>query len=291
MIDDLNKILDECIDRINSGDSIKSCLADYPGYSEQLKPLLLATLQTKKAYTFMPSKETKTAAKLRFDAAMEKRFKIEKETQPWLNRIIRKPLTWTALAAVTAAIIGIYFGINQMVYPISPILPQPHPEGNFVLLISDDVNAISDFESVDVSITKVGLFSRENGGWMEFEPDIKEVDLTAVQGDKTQQIWRGNLPQGEYTKVFIHVSDVQGMLKEEIAANGQIVDIKLPGNKLHISETFQITEGTVTSFTYDLTVIATGNEKSGIKYILKPQASESDAENKPSSNKGKGNQD
>ena len=291
MADDLNKILDECIDRINSGGSIESCLTDYAGYSEQLKPLLLATLQTKKAYTFIPNKETKTAAKLRFDAAMEKRLKTEKETQSWLNRIIRKPLTWAALAAVTAAIVGIYFGVNQMIYPISPIVPQPHPEGNFVLLISDDVNAIGDFESVDISITKVGLFSSENGGWMEFEPDIKEVDLTTVQGDKTQQIWRGNLPQGKYTKVFIYISDVQGMLKEAIAVNGQIVDIKLPGNKLHISETFQITEGTVTSFTYDLTVIATGNEQSGIKYMLKPQADESGAENEPASNKGKGNRD
>jgi hypothetical protein len=277
MADDLNKILDECIDRLNSGESIESCLLDYPGSSEQLKPLLQAALQSKKAYTFVPREETKMAAKRRFNAAIEKRLQAEKETQPWLSRILGKPLTWAALAAVTAAIVGIYFGVNQMVYPISPIVPEPNPAGNFVLLISDDVNAISDFESVNVSITKVGLFSNANGGWMEFEPDVKVVDLTTVQGDKTQQIWRGNIPEGEYTKVFIYVSNVQGVLKEAMESNGQSVEIKLPGNKLHISKPFQITEGTVTSFTYDLTVIATGNEQSGIKYILKPQANESGA--------------
>ena len=291
MADDINRILDECIDRINSGESIESCLLDFPGSSEQLKPLLMAALQTRKVYIYAPSKEAKIAAKHRFNEAMERRFQTEKEPQSWFSRILGKPLTWAALAAVTAAIIGIYFGVNQMVYPISPIVPDPDPIGNFVLLISDDVNAISDFESVDVSITKIGLFSSDNGGWIEFEPDIKEVDLTTVQGDKSQQIWRGNLPDGEYTKVFIYVSDVRGILKEIMATNGQPVDIKLPGNKLHISKTFQITEGTVTSFTYDLTVIATGNEQSGIKYILKPQADESGAENKPANNKGKGKQD
>jgi hypothetical protein len=239
----------------------------------------------------MPNKETKTSAKLRFDAAMEKRLKTETEKQSWLNRIFKKPFTWAALAALTAATVGIYFGVNQMVYPISPIVPVPNPEGNFVLLISDDVNAISDFNSVNVSISKVGLFSSENGGWLEFEPDVDEVDLTTVQGDKTQQIWRGDLPEGEYTRVFIYVSNVQGLLKEALGENDQSVEIKLPGNKLHISETFQISEGSVTSFTYDLTVIATGNEKSGIKYILKPQASESGAESKAKKDKANGNSD
>ncbi len=291
MADNLNKILDECIDRINSGESIESCLLDYPGSAKQLKPLLQTALRSKKAYTYMPREDAKMAAKRRFNAALEKRLQTEIEAKSWLSRIFGKPLTWAALAAVTAAMIGIYFGVNQMVYPISPIVPDPDPSGNFVLLISDDVNAIGDFKSVDVSITQVGLFSRDNGGWIEFEPDIKEIDLTTIQGDKTQQIWRGNLPEGEYTRVFIYVSNVQGILKEAIAANGQSVEIKLPGNKLHISEPFQITEDTVTSFTYDLTVIATGNEQSGIKYILKPQADESGADNMPANNKEKDKQD
>ena len=41
----------------------------------------------------------------------------------------------------------------------------------------------------------------------------------------------------------------------------------------------------------DLTVIATGNQQSGIKYILKPQADESGAENRPANNKDKDKQD
>jgi hypothetical protein len=100
------------------------------------------------------------------------------------------------------------------------------------------------------------------------------VDLTLLPGDETQEIWRGDVPEGEYTKVFIQVSDITGILKE----TGQMVEVKLPSQKLQISMAFQITAGSVTSFTYDLTVVATGNQQSGINYILKPQVSESGTE-------------
>ena len=189
MVNDFNKILDECIDRINSGESIESCLLDYPGSSEQLKPLLMAALQTKKACTFVPGEETKLAAKRRFDAALEKRLQTEIESKSWLSRIFGKPLTWAVLTTVTAAIIGIYLGVNPNGYPISPIVPQPHPEGNFAFLISDEVNAIDDFKSLNISITKIGLQTGgEAGEWIEFEPEVETVDLTLLPGEKAQEI-------------------------------------------------------------------------------------------------------
>ena len=277
MVDIFDKILDECMDRINRGQSVESCLADYPSYAEQLEPLLRSMLQTKKTYTFVPSDSAKIAARQRFQAALEKRVQKEEEKQPWLTRIFGRPLARVAVATAVVATIAVYFGLNQPFYPVGPA-PVPDSEGNFVLLISDDVNAIGDFTSVDVSITRVGLLlSGDSGEWIEFKPEIKEVDLTTVQGDKTQEIWRGNIPEGEYNKIFIYVDDIKGILE----ATGETVEIKLPSNKLQISKPFQITAGTVTSFTFDLTVVSTGNEQSGIKYILKPQIGESGAETKP----------
>ena len=44
----------------------------------------------------------------------------------------------------------------------------------------------------------------------------------------------------------------------------------------------------MTSFTYDLTVVAAGNAQSGIKYILKPQVDQSGADHKPDEGKGRG---
>ncbi len=283
MVDSFDKILDECIDRINSGESLESCLANYPDYAEQLKPLLGAIVQTKNTYAFIPQESTKMAAKRRFDAALEKRLAAD-DKQPWLSRLFGRPLAWGALATATAAIIAVFFGLNQGVYPVGPT-PDPDPVGNFVMLISDEVNAIEDFESLNVSIAKVGLLlSGDSPEWVEFEPETIVVDLTTVKGDKTQQIWRGNIPEGEYTKVIIYVDDVTGVLK----ATGETVEVKLPSQKLQISKPFQITSGTVTSFTYDLTVVSTGNQQSGIKYILKPQIGESGADTKPANNNGKG---
>ena len=167
--------------------------------------------------------------------------------------------------------------------------PNPHntrssanPEGNFVFLISDDVNAIADFTSFNVTISKIGLLpSGDTDQWIEFEPEVNEVDLTLVQGDKTQEIWRGDVPEGQYTKVFIYVSDVEGVL-----ASGE-ANVKLPGGKLQISKPFEITSGEVTNFIYDITVIKAG--ESG-KYILKPQIAQSGAVHKPSKGKAKDKQ-
>ncbi len=80
---------------------------------------------------------------------------------------------------------------------------------------------------------------------------------------------------GSYTKMFIYVDEVTG----ELVDTGEVITVKLPSNKLHLSVPFEVTESSMTSFVYDITVIAAGNRKSGrVKYILKPQILESGSE-------------
>lgn len=273
MINDFGRILDECLDRLSRGESPEACLADYPEYAEQLKPLLQATLQTKAAYSIVPSASAKRAARQKFNAAREMREQRRNE------KLFARPISWATIAAVLLILVAGYFGFRHLWFPSGPV---PNPEGNFVFLISDEVNAIGDFERLSVSISRVGLLSGgDSGGWIEFEPVVREVDLTLVPGDKTQEIWRGNVPESQYSEVFIYVDNVYGILKE----SGQTVEVKLPSSKLHISKPFEVTADTVTSFTYDLTVVAAGQDD--IKYILKPQISQSGAEQKPSGNKAK----
>ena len=284
MTNNFDRILDECIDRINRGEGLEACLADYPEYIEHLEPLLRTMLQTKEAYSFLPSASAKRAARQRFNVALERLEQRHREKQPLFTRVFARPRVWATVAAAVIILSIGYFGLRPTLYPAEPVGPVPNPVGNFVFLISDDVNAIEDFESLDVSISKIGLLpSGDSGEWIEFEPEIEEVDLTLVQGDETQEIWRGNIPEGQYSKVLIHVTDVHGVLKE----TGQTVEVKLPSQKLRISKPFQITADTVTSFTYDLTVIAAGSPQSGIKYILKPQIAQSGVDYKPSEGKGK----
>ena len=289
MTNDFDKIVDECIDRLNRGEGLEACLADYPRYVEQLEPLLRAMLQTRKAYSFVPSASAKRAARQRFNVALERLEQRRQEKKPLFTRVFAQPIAWATVAAMLLILVAGYFGLRPLLYPVGPVLypvePVPNPEGNFVFLMSDDVNAIGDFDSLNVSVSKIGLLlGGESGQWVEFEPEVKEVDLTLVQGDKTQEIWRGNVPEGQYTKVSIHVTSVRGVLKE----TGQTVEVKLPSQKLQIPKSFQVTADTVTSFTYDLTVIATGSPQSGIKYILKPQVDQSGADREPSEGKGKG---
>jgi len=141
-------------------------------------------------------------------------------------------------------------------------------EVNFRLLISDEVNYIDDFNELWITITQIGVKQDgESGMWVERNIDPGEkVDLTELKGDNATEIWSGELDNGTYTKVFIYVSIVEGVLA------GDEVNVKLPSGKLQISMPFEVISGQVTEFVYDITVIKAG--KSG-KYILKPQVTQS----------------
>ncbi len=283
MANDFDRILDECIDRLGRGVSLEQCLTDNPEHAKQLEPLLRAMAQTKAAYSFTPSVDAKRKARQRFYAGMEKR----RQPSLW-HRIFARRLVWSTVATVLVLSIIGYVALRTTLFPLEPPLitiPSPASDGNFVFLVSDEVNAIDEFSSLNVTISKVGLLqSSSSEQWVEFVPEVKEFDLTLLPGEKTQQLWRGNVPEGEYTKVVIHVTRVQGTLK----ATGEMLEVKLPSNKLQVAKTFQVSSDSITSFTYDLTVVNTGNAKGGEKYLLKPQADQSGATQKPNEIKGKG---
>lgn len=272
MAEDFNQILDECIDRINRGDSPAECLSDYPEYAERMKPLLQAMAGIQKTCAFTPSPDAKRAARQKFYAALDKR----RQAAPFasLLNIISRPVVWTAMAVlVLGLIIAGVWGISALQQPQTPVLVA-NPEGNFTFLISDAPNDIGDFENLNVTVSRVRLQAAASGEWVEFTPDIKTVDLTRLLGAQSQEVWRGDVPAGQYSQVRIYISGVEGKLK----ATGETITVKLPGNTLNLSSPFSITADTVTSFTFDITVIATGNKG---KYILKPQIGESGAQQSP----------
>ena len=264
-IEDFDRILDECIDRINRGDNLADCLSDYPAYSEKLKPLLQSMYDVQKTYTFTPSADTKRAARQRFHAALGK----QREMTPVLSisRAIPRSAAWATIAVLVLAIAGILV--------IQPILNPPtlisSPDGNFAFLISDEPNDIADFESLYVTISRVELQAAGSEKWLEFTPEIKTVDLTYLQGEQFQEIWRGNVPAGQYSHVRVYMREVKGKLE----STGQIVDVNLPGSKVHILKPFEITVDMVTRFTFDITVVSTDNNGT---YILKLQIGETGAQ-------------
>jgi hypothetical protein len=276
MADDFDRILDECIERLHRSEAVDACLADYPEQAERLEPLLKAIIRTETAYSFTPSMEAKRKARQRFYAA------LDKQTRPsFWQRIFTGWLVWATLASVFVIVMAGYFALRAAAIPgETPVLmvASPAAEGNFAFLVSDEVNAIADFDKLFVTLNKVGVLQTGTSEkWVEFVPEVKEFDLALLPGATTQELWRGDIPEGDYAKVVIYVSGVQGTLKE----SGQTIEIKLPSHKLQIDASFQVSAGNVTSFTYDLTVVKAGNAQGGGKYLLKPQTNESGASQVP----------
>ena len=266
-----DKILDECIDRINRGESVEDCLTEYPEYREELRPLLSAMLETKTAYSFEPSARVKSFHRQRFTTALVASRERRARKRPVSTWILGWSKVWAPVAAVIVIALVGYFSLRPAL--MTPVMIAQHsPEGNFVFLVSDEVNAISDFQELNLSISKVSLhLGGDEEKIIEFEPGVQMVDLSDLQGNRAQEIWRGDVPEGEYIKVFLEVSQVTGILLE----SGEEIEIKLPSGKLQISKPFTVESGEVTNFVYDLTVVKAG--KSG-QYILKPQIGQSGAD-------------
>jgi len=99
-------------------------------------------------------------------------------------------------------------------------------------------------------------------GWIEYEVDDRTYDLTELQGANASRIGNFTAPEGNYTKVFVYVSAVDGVLE-----TGEEVNVKLPSEKLQITKGFEMRSGESVDFVFDATVFEAG--KSG-KYVLKP---------------------
>ena len=162
--------------------------------------------------------------------------------------------------------------------PTSTPATPPEAEANFRFLVSDEVNAIDQFQKLEVTIDRIGLKrAGESGKWIEVQPQTPTVDLTDLLGENAQEVWSGTIPTGQYTKVFVYIDKEDGVNGELKEPPGQTVDVKLPSNKLQISKGFEVATDTPMAYVYDLTVIAAGNPQKGVKYILKPQIGQSGA--------------
>lgn len=146
-------------------------------------------------------------------------------------------------------------------------------QGEFELLVSDRPAAIDDFDSLDVTFTKARVF-RESGdnssdNFTEISIDGRTVDLTTVKGAKAQSLVNTSIETGNYSKIELHTSNVEGVV------NGSNVEVKLPSEKLQITKNFQISPNSTTRFVFDIHVVLRGSEQNNQGYILRPVISES----------------
>ncbi len=277
MMKEFDEILDECVDRVNCGEEPGDCLARYPDHAAALGPLLEAIVDVRDPVKYTPSPQARAAAKQRLSEAIGRRERAQ-ERQPLFSRLPR----WsTALAAVAAVLVVVLISVLATRPALAPVGPDSGPlaQANFRLLISDEVNDIEDFVHLYVDITSIGVQQgNKSDSWLILKPNpdpdgdgIPGFDLRPLTGENALEIWSGNLTAGNYTKMFIYVGNVTGIL-----VGNDTTPVKLPSGKLQISKPFTVSDSLV-NFVYDITVHRAG--KSG-KYILRPQVAASGSSQK-----------
>jgi len=100
---EFNDILDKCLDRLMfKGDTVESCLADYPQYADELKPLLETSLITRQISSLKPDLEFKTKARNEF-------FDVLKEAEEKRSRSLFRfgwQPRWVGVVAVIVALLA-----------------------------------------------------------------------------------------------------------------------------------------------------------------------------------------
>ena len=141
--------------------------------------------------------------------------------------------------------------------------------GTVNVYVSDQQNAIGQFEHLNVTVSDV-TFVRENesgeGERVTVDANSTTLDLTELQGANASQIGSAEVPEGTYTQVVLNVTSVDGTLTD-----GTSADVKLPSERLRLNENVTVGDGEEVDFVFDVSVVERGNQG----YILKPVASES----------------
>ena len=184
MADNFEHILDECIDRINRGESLASCLADYPQYHEQLEPLLRVMFQTKEAYSFQPSAEVKKTARQRFNHARKELARAREEKQPLFHGVLAWPRAWVTVAASVFTLFILIGGIavasnNSMpgglLYPVKITTEQ----ARLALIFSEDEKARLHITFAESRVEEITEISQR--GQVEQVPELTQTLVQHVE--------------------------------------------------------------------------------------------------------------
>lgn len=137
MSENMDRILDECIDRLNSGTSVEECLGLYPEHAQELEPLLRAISELHAESALVPSVSAKMSGKQQL---LRERARIaaerDKPRVSFFQNLFTQPKLWAPIAAVLLVIL-LGFGISTVfmtgnddettVVDVSPETPQSSP--------------------------------------------------------------------------------------------------------------------------------------------------------------------
>ena len=176
---EFNDILDECLDRLMfNGDTPEQCLADYPQYAEELKPLLEASLITGQISSIEPDREFKARARNEFFAVLteaeEKRsrslFRFGWQRR-WAGVVAVIAVLLIATASTAAASMGSM--PDDFLYPVKRATEQVQLAFTFTNLGKAEAYA----RMADRRVEEIIYMANEN--------DIEEIEILASSLDSS----------------------------------------------------------------------------------------------------------
>ncbi|MFA4835774.1 MAG: hypothetical protein WC749_06890, partial [Dehalococcoidia bacterium] len=196
---DFDQILDECIDRINSGESVEECLKLYPESAPELEPFLKAAFDFRNQITFVPSETAKAQGRLRLHNALND-ISRERNTPQKFSfwRLFGQPKFW---APATAILLLLVLGL-----------------GLFVVLNPSDVQALQGtLQSVD-SVSGTVTVKLKDGSIKTFNfTDVSVATVSQALGSASleigDQVTIKQDKQGEVKDLKVQNADVEGTIK------------------------------------------------------------------------------
>jgi len=104
-------ILDYCIDQMQAGKSLEECLAQFPEYRNELKPMLDMSVHLGKLETPEPSVATINNALFEIGQRAGKQQQTEKKSGLFLPEFIRKPWVFRSINALLVVVV-LFFGLS-----------------------------------------------------------------------------------------------------------------------------------------------------------------------------------
>lgn len=106
-------ILDYCIDQIQAGKSMEECLAQFPEYRDELKPMLEMSVQLGELETPEPSVETINNALFEIGQRAGQQKKTGKSSGIFLPEFIRRPWVFRTINAALVVVV-LFFGLSTV---------------------------------------------------------------------------------------------------------------------------------------------------------------------------------
>jgi len=106
-------ILDYCIDEIQAGKSLEKCLAEFPEYRDELKPMLETVSMMGKAEAPQPSAETINNALFEIGRRAEQEKSSAGTSGIFFPEFMRKPWVFRTLSAAMVLVV-LFFGLSTL---------------------------------------------------------------------------------------------------------------------------------------------------------------------------------